>query len=145
MQAEKIIQAIKNIYAVNAFMKYCGIKIHHISCGKATVGLTVDPAIHTNLSNKLHGGLLMTLIDNATGVACAAVGKRVVTVSMSVSFIKSAAAGANVEARAEISSQHDNLFTMQVNVFDTDTTMLLATGMCTMMTIADFPEIPNNW
>lgn len=145
MQSEAIIKAVKDVYAINTFMKHCGIKIKSISCGKAAVGLTVNPAIHTNLSNKLHGGLLMTLVDNATGVACAAVGKRVVTVSMTVDFIKSASAGADIEAQAEIVSQHDDLFTMQVHVYDMSANKLLATGICTMLTIADFPQIPAKW
>lgn len=71
MQPEEIIRSVKDIYTHNAFMQHCGIKVHSISCGKAAVGLRIDPAIHTNLNGKLHEGLLTTLVDNATGIACA--------------------------------------------------------------------------
>ena len=107
MQPEEIIRSVKDIYTHNAFMQHCGIKVHSISCGKAAVGLRIDPAIHTNLHGKLHGGLLTTLVDNATGIACAAMGKRVVTVSMTVDFIKGAPSGAMVEAQAEVVSHND--------------------------------------
>ena len=63
MQPEEIIRSVKDIYTHNAFMQHCGIKVHSISCGKAAVGLRIDPAIHTNLNGKLHGGLLTTLVD----------------------------------------------------------------------------------
>ena len=56
MQPEEIIRSVKDIYTHNAFMQHCGIKVHSISCGKAAVGLRIDPAIHTNLNGKLHGG-----------------------------------------------------------------------------------------
>lgn len=145
MQAEVIIQAVKKLYEHNAFMHHCGIRIKSIGCGKAAVELKVDPAIHTNLNDKLHGGLLMTLIDNATGIVCASVGKRVVTVSTTVSFIKGAPAHALVEAQAEIISQHDGIFTVQVQVFNTTSRQLLATSNSTMLEIAIFPEIPEQW
>ncbi len=145
MQPEAIVQAVKDIYAKNAFMQHCGIKIHSIRCGKAAVGLRIDPAVHTNLNGRLHGGLLMTLVDNATGIACAAMGKRVVTVSLTVDFIKGAPAGDAVEAQAEVVSKDGGLITMHLAVYDTDTGKLLATGICTMMAIADFPGIPEAW
>lgn len=145
MQPEEIIRSVKDIYTHNAFMLHCGIKVHSISCGKAAVGLRIDPAIHTNLNGKLHGGLLTTLVDNATGIACAAMGKRVVTVSMTVDFIKSAPSGAMVEAQAEVVSHNVQLITMQIHVYDTDADTLLATGSCCMLTIADFPGIPEKW
>ena len=53
MQPEEIIRSVKDIYTHNAFMLHCGIKVHSISCGKAAVGLRIDPAIHTNLNGKL--------------------------------------------------------------------------------------------
>lgn len=50
MQPEEIIRSVKDIYTHNAFMQHCGIKVHSISCGKAAVGLRIDPAIHTTLT-----------------------------------------------------------------------------------------------
>ena len=84
-------------------------------------------------------------MDNATGIACAAMGKRVVTVSMTVDFIKGAPSGAMVEAQAEVVSHNGQLITMQIHVYDTDADTLLATGSCCMLTIADFPGIPEKW
>ena len=87
----------------------------------------------------------MTLVDNATGIACASIGKKVVTVSSTISFIKSAAANDLVAAQAEIVSQHDNVFTVSVHVHNTTTNKLLATSTSTMMETGIFPDIPEQW
>lgn len=87
----------------------------------------------------------MTLVDNATGIACATVGKKVVTVSTTVSFIKGASANALVEAQAEIISQQGGIFTVQVQVYNTTNNQLLATSSSTMLEIATFPNIPEQW
>ncbi len=144
MTADEIVSYIKEIYSHNKFMNYCGIRIIHISCGKARVGLTIDPEKHTNLNDKLHGGLLMTLMDNATGIAAAAVGKRVVTVSMTVDFIKSAGAGTAVEAEAVVIYQDKAAINMNMNIYDAEG-RILATGISSMLAIADYPGIPDKW
>ena len=145
LSPKEIYDYIDHLYEGNAFVQLCGIKTHSISCGRAAVGLRLDLAKHTNLNASIHGGLLMAIMDNATGIACAAMGKRVVTVSMTVDFIKGAPSGAMVEAQAEVVSHNDRLITMQIHVYDTDADTLLATGSCCMLTIADFPGIPEKW
>lgn len=144
MTADDIIAHVREIYSKNKFMNYCGIRIVHISCGKARVGLTIDSEKHTNLNNKLHGGLLMTLMDNATGIAAASVSKRVVTVSMTVDFIKSADAGSVVEAEAVISYMDKSTVNMNMNMYDNEG-KILATGISSMLSIAEFPGIPEKW
>lgn len=144
MKADEIVSYVKEIYSQNKFMNYCGIKIIHIGCGKARVGLKIDPEKHTNLNNKLHGGLLMTLMDNATGIAAASVGKRVVTVSMTVDFIKSADAGSIVEAEAVISYMDKSTVNMNMNMYDAEG-KTMATGISSMLSIADYPGIPEKW
>lgn len=144
MTPSEICAYIKELYTHNSFMKLCGIEITEIICGKARVGLRIDADKHTNLNNKLHGGLLMTLMDNATGIAAASVGKRVVTVSMTVDFIKAAEAGTFVEAEAIVSYQDAANLNMNMNIFDENGRML-ATGISCMLAIADFPNIPAKW
>ncbi len=145
MQAKEIVDYVKKLYEKNSFMKLCGIDILDISCGKATVGLKIENDKHTNINEKLHGGLLMTLMDNATGIAAASVGKRVVTVSTTVDFIKGANAGSFVEATANIRHIDTDRVIMEMNVTDKETGRILATGISCMLSIADFPGIPQEW
>lgn len=145
MEREQIIQRIKDIYAGNGFMHHCGIEVHEINCGSAKVGLRVKRGPDTNLNDKLHGGLLMTIMDNATGIACASLGKRAVTVSMTVNFIKSAPVGSLVEAEAVVKSVVDGMMDLVIHIHDLDHKKLLAVGLSTLMIIADFPGIPEKW
>lgn len=67
-------------------MQECGIYIVDMSCGSATVAVKVDPKRHANLNGMAHGGLVATLADNATGIAGATIGKRVVTINYCYRF-----------------------------------------------------------
>ena len=84
-------------------------------------------------------------MDNATGIAAASIGKRVVTVSMTVDFIKGAQVGSLVEAEAHITHRDGNMLTMGIHMYDKDHNRLMASGINSMLTIADFPGIPENW
>ncbi|WP_299446771.1 PaaI family thioesterase [uncultured Phascolarctobacterium sp.] len=145
MTPKAIYDYIDELYTHNAFVQLCGIKTHNISCGQAAVGLRLDKAKHTNLNNSTHGGLIMTIMDNATGIAAATIGKKVVTVSMTAAFIKSAPVGALIEAKAEIAHQDGNILTMNIQVYDHSNDNLLASGISSMLIITDFPDIPEKW
>lgn len=65
-----VLQAtIEKIYADNSFMKLCGLKISNRELGEAKVALVLDDKLHTNTNHKVHSGLLMTMMDTATGLA----------------------------------------------------------------------------
>ena len=145
MSPKEIYNYIDHLYKSNAFVQLCGIKIHSISCGRAAVGLRIDPAKHTNLNASIHGGLLMAIMDNATGIAAASIGKRVVTVSMTVDFIKGAQVGSLVEAEAYITHRDGNTLTMSIHMYDKDHNRLMASGINSMLIISVFPGIPENW
>ncbi len=142
---EQIAEQVSEIYSHNGFMQCCGIKILHIGCGTATVGLQVEEWRHSNLNGKLHGGLLLTLADNATGIAAASIGKRVVTVALSVQFISSCPVGHFAEATARVIGNKDGKVNLTIEVKDRDTGKLAALGTAGMLTIAVFPGIPEKW
>ncbi len=145
MTPKEIYDYVDELYTHNAFVQLCGIKTSAVSCGKASVCLRLDAARHTNLNASIHGGLLMALMDNATGIAAAVIGKRVVTVSMTVDFIKGAPVGALIEAEATITYRDSKTITMTIHAYDRDHDKLLASGINSMLIIADFPGIPEKW
>lgn len=145
MEKKDIIIKIHELYADNAFMKLCGIKLLEVSCGKVTVGLSVDEHKHTNINKRLHGGLLMTLMDNATGIAGASLGKRVVTVSMTIDFIAAGLPGSNIEATAVVTHMDSKSLTMTADVRDIDANRLLATSISSMIIMDTFEGIPEKW
>lgn len=143
MTKKEIVDRIKAIYDKNIFMQYCGLEIEDIECGKARIGLTIDPAKHMNLNNSIHGGLTATLADNALGVVGASVGKRVVTVSMQLAFIKGAGPGEHVVAEGELVSFEGQTMIIKVSIKSGDKLVLEA--LASMLVIADFEEIPAQW
>ena len=68
MSPKEIYNYINHLYQGNAFVQLCGIKTHSISCGRAAIGLRIDPAKHTNLNASIHGGLLMPRRTKSKGI-----------------------------------------------------------------------------
>ncbi|MCQ2361888.1 MAG: PaaI family thioesterase [Acidaminococcaceae bacterium] len=135
----EVLKKVSDIYAGNAFMHVCDISIHDIGCGWAKVGIKVKDGLHTNLNASLHGGMFMTLMDNATK------GKRVVTVTTSTSFIKGANIGDEVEAYGEVIGLTGNKVNMVMHLRNLTTGDLMATSTSCMIVIDDFEGIPEKW
>lgn len=97
---EEIVARIREIYVPNHFMSdYFHIDIDDIRCGKVMVSLLTDPRKHTNHREVLHGGVMMALADSVTGVTGASVGAVVVTVSLTMSFIRNARPGSRIRVK----------------------------------------------
>ena len=142
IEAEKIKAMVSEIYSYNNFMQECGIYIVDMSCGSATVAVKVDPA---NLNGNAHGGLVATLADNATGIAGATIGKRVVTSTLATDFIKGAPVGTTISATSHITHADDKLVTINIEVRDLDNDTLVAKATAAMIVIDTFPGIPEKW
>ncbi|MEG0970316.1 MAG: PaaI family thioesterase [Acidaminococcaceae bacterium] len=136
-------QEIIAIYAQNAFMHLVGIQIEKLACGQVELGLDVVAGKHTNLNDSIHGGVLATMADNALGIVCATVGKRVVTVSMQLAFIKGIKPGEHATAKGTIISNDGKTMVVQVGIYHGE--QLLLDSMSTMMVINDFSAIPPQW
>lgn len=141
----EVLEKVSKIYDGNAFMHVCKIDIHDIGCGWAKVGIKVVDGWHTNLNASLHGGMFMTLMDNSTGIAAATMGKRVVTVTTSTTFIKGARIGDEVEAYGRVINLDGNKVNMAMELRDLTTGDLMATSTSCMLVIADFEGIPEKW
>ena len=72
-------QYLRKIYSQNSFVNLLEMKLIHVEPGNAELTMPVNPTKHTNLYNVAHGGALASLADTAMGVACASLGRRVVT------------------------------------------------------------------
>lgn len=145
VEAAKIKARVSEIYSHNNFMQECGIYIVDMSCGSATVAVKVDPHKHANLNGMAHGGLVATLADNATGIAGATIGKRVVTSTLATDFIKGAPVGATISATSHITYADDRLVTIDIQVRDVDNDTLVAKATAAMIVVDIFPEIPSKW
>lgn len=142
---EDIEKRIREIYEPNHFMTdYFHIHIDDIACGSTTVSLKTDRARHTNHRGVIHGGVLAALADSVTGVTSATVGAVVVTVSMTMNFIRNTAAGHTIFVKSRII--HNGRTTIVISATMTDDEgKRMAEILATMMVVKRFPDIPRKW
>ncbi|MDY6084264.1 MAG: PaaI family thioesterase [Dialister sp.] len=142
---ENIEKRIRRIYEPNHFMAdYFHIHIDEIGCGRATVSLKTSRAKHTNHRGVIHGGVLAALADSVTGVTSATVGAVVVTVSMTMNFIRNTAAGNKISVTSQII--HNGHTTIVISATMTDEEgKRMAEILATMMVVDRIPDIPRKW
>ena len=109
----------------NGFMVYNHIEMETVGPDSAVFKLDIRPESR-NVYGMVHGGALYTLADNAAGSAVHTDGRRYVTQSGSMNFLRNQAAGT---IRAEARVRHRGRATSLVEVDITgEDGILLATG-----------------
>lgn len=79
-------EQIIEFYHANTVIDFLEIEIVPTSDGEARLELCADNR-HANLYSMAHGGVLTTMADTAMGAKCLALGKRVVTISLTIEFM----------------------------------------------------------
>ena len=80
---------IKELLEGSAFVNHCGLVLESLEEGRCELRLALE-AEHANAYGALHGGVVATLVDTASGVAAwslAGKGERVSTVELKLNFI----------------------------------------------------------
>jgi uncharacterized protein (TIGR00369 family) len=97
------IDEVRERFARSGFHTWIGMRLERVETGEVHLVLDVEPR-HLNLVGLLHGGLIATLADTATGLAYRTVlqpGTRHVTTHLSVTFLSPGRAG-RVIARGKV-------------------------------------------
>jgi len=94
-------ELLLGIHDRNYFAKYLGMEIVDIGRGSGTVSMLVT-ARHINIREVVHGGALVSLADMAMGLACASLGKRVVTLDLNISFVRRVKEGDVIKALTRV-------------------------------------------
>lgn len=82
----------------NHFYNCLGIKLEKAYQGHSLQTIEITLGKHTNLYGYIHGGVIMSIGDSCMGIACASLGKKVVTVDTNINFIKNVQAPTIVKA-----------------------------------------------
>lgn len=142
---EEIVARIREIYGPNHFMMdYFGISIDEIHCGSVTVSLVTDPAKHCNHRGVIHGGVMAALADSVTGVTGASMGCMVVTVSMTLDYIRNITPGKKMSVTSRVRHCGHTTMSIAAELRDEDG-RLMSNILASMMIIGHFPEIPRKW
>jgi acyl-CoA thioesterase len=94
---------LKEIYQSPILENFLDLQIIEVEEGKVTYSTKIVDR-HSNFYGFVHGGTLASISDIAMGVSCITLGKRVVTIDMSISYIKNAPTGSIITAVGEVIS-----------------------------------------
>ncbi|MGE5630550.1 MAG: PaaI family thioesterase [Caulobacteraceae bacterium] len=97
---------------------------------------------HSNFYGTVHGGTLASISDIAMGTACLTLGKRVVTIDMNISYIKSAPKGSKLTAVGEVISSGKTIMRAAGEIFD-EQGQLLVKSQASYFVTGDFGENDN--
>ena len=106
----------------NPFMKYNHMEIVTISPECSEIRLRVNPD-SLNLGGQVHGGLLYALADVVTGITARADGRRYVTQSAHINFIRNVSEGV-VTAKGEMIRRGKTISILRSVVTDEKGTLL---------------------
>jgi uncharacterized protein (TIGR00369 family) len=126
MSEQKRLAQVRERFVRSAFhTSFLGARLGHVEIGSVEVELDVEPD-HLNLFGTLHGGLIATLADTATGLAMLTSldgGMTHVTTSLSVTFLAPARSG-TVTARGRVLKRGRRFGYAEADVVDADGALL---------------------
>ena len=126
MNMDARVEQVRERFARSAFhTSFLGARLGRVEPGSVDVELNVG-SNHLNLFGTLHGGLIATLADTATGLAMLTLldqGSTHVTTSLSVTFLAPGRAG-TVTARARVLKRGRRFGYAEADVVDAEDRLL---------------------
>lgn len=110
-------QLIKFCHA-NLVIDHLGVEVVDRD-GTIRLELTVDER-HVNLYNICHGGVLTTMADTAMGEACLELGKKVVTISLTIEFMHAVPFAKRIFTRPSVLHDGHQTMTCECEILDAD-------------------------
>lgn len=86
----------------NPFDRYMGHKIIGLDEGESVLMLEATGDTHSNSRGDVHKGVLYGMADSAMGVACATVGKKVVTLELSMNYFMPTTIDSRILAKGHV-------------------------------------------
>lgn len=137
MGEDRLVQELRGRLASSAFHSWMGMTLVDAREGAVELALEAEPH-HLNLQGLLHGGVLATLADTATGLAVRtrlAPGRRHVTIQLGVQYLSAGGPG-TIVARGRTLRVGRQIAYAEAEIDDT-TGRLLATAQATVAIMTD--------
>lgn len=142
---EAIRARVRDIYSTNHFMvDLFPVSIDDIQCGSVTISLRTDPMKHTNHRGVVHGGTMAAMADSVMGITGATMGCMVVTVSMTLNYIRNITPGKAMTVTSRVTHAGRSTMTITAEIHDEDG-HFMSNVLASMMIIGRFEEIPRKW
>lgn len=129
---------LKDIYKTPILENFLGIQIEELGIGKAKYKIKIDDK-HCNIYGYVHGGTLASISDVAMGVSCVTLGKLVVTIDMSISYIKNVPAGSTLTVIGEVINNGKTIMRATGQVYD-ENMQLLASSQASYYVTGDYDD-----
>ena len=134
MTADRIAEVRERVES-SAFHRSFGMTLEHVAEGEVDVALEAGHD-HLNLMGRVHGGVLATLADTATGLAYRTVlepGTTFTTIQLSVTYLSAGRAG-RIEARGRVVKRSRRTGYAEADVVDVEGRLLArATALLAVM------------
>lgn len=128
---------LKEIYQTPILENFLELQVIELAEGKVIYSTKIIDK-HSNLYGFVHGGTLASISDVAMGVSCITLGKRVVTIDMSISYIKNAPTGSTLTAVGEVISNGKTIMRAVGEIFNKQ--QLLVRSQASYFVTGDFCE-----
>jgi len=133
-----LLEYYNEIYKTPILENFLGLQIVELMEGKSTFRTkTIEK--HSNMYGTVHGGTLASISDIVMVASCITLGKKVVTIDMNTSYIKSVPSGSILIATAEVISNGKTIMRAVGEIFD-ENNQLLARSQASYFVIGDFKE-----
>lgn len=129
---------LKEIYKTPILENFLGLEIDELEEGKVAYNIKIDDK-HSNIYGFVHGGTLASISDVAMGISCVTFGKLVVTIDMSISYIKNAPTGSTLTAVGQVISNGKTIMRATGQIFD-ENQQLLVSSQASYYVTGDFKE-----
>jgi uncharacterized protein (TIGR00369 family) len=134
MTVDRIAEVRERVDA-STFHRAFGMTLEHVAEGEVDVGLDAGPE-HLNLMGTVHGGVLATLADTATGLAYRTVlepGTTFTTIQLQITYLAAGRAG-RIVARGRVVKRGRRTGYAEADVVDADDRLLArATALLAVM------------
>jgi len=131
----------KEIYRTPILENFLELQVVDIEEGKINYRTKIIDK-HCNIYGVVHGGTLASIADVVMGVSCVTLGKRVVTLDMSISYIKNVHIGSTLTAVGEVISNGKTIMRAVGQIFN-EQQELLVRAQASYFVTGDFCE--NNY
>jgi uncharacterized protein (TIGR00369 family) len=128
---------LEDIYRSEILENFLELQILEIKEGSVVYQLKIAGK-HCNMYGFVHGGTLSSVSDVAMGVSCITLGKRVVTIDMSVSYIRNAPSGSILTAKGKVISKGKTIMRAVSEIYHEE--QLLVRSQASYFVIGDYHQ-----
>ena len=117
---ESYYKYLKNIFLNSSFSETLNIIGTELEAGQATLYMEILPEKHMNTNQSLHGGVMASLLDTASGMSVRSLldeSETIATINLSINFLRPGFSG-KLTAKGHVKSKGKKMATVEAELYD---------------------------